>query len=72
MVMYGLVFSCMTLNCLVLARDDPHLVVLISLEVIVMLKVKAKGCLAELVRWPRRHSLGPEFDSPWERISGWG
>jgi hypothetical protein len=38
----GDVRSCvlMTLNCLVLARDEPHLVVLISLEAIVLLEVK--------------------------------
>lgn len=44
----GDVRSCvlMTLNCLVLARDDPHLVVLISLEVIVLLKVKRHDCMS--------------------------
>ena len=31
-----------------------------------------KGPLAELVRGTQRHSSGPGFDSPWERISGWG
>ena len=30
----------------------------------------AKGPLAELVRRTQRHSSGPGFDSPWERISG--
>ena len=30
----------------------------------------AKGPLAELVRGTQRHSSGPGFDFPWERISG--
>lgn len=30
----------------------------------------AKGYLAELVRWSEQHSLGLEFESRWERISG--
>jgi hypothetical protein len=29
---------------------------------------QAKGPLVQLVRGTRRHSLGPRFDSPWERI----
>jgi len=32
--------------------------------------ITAKGPLPEMVRGTQRHSSGPGFDSPWERISG--
>jgi hypothetical protein len=36
----------------------------------VIFEDRAKGCLVRLAKTLERHSAGPEFDSPWERIFG--
>jgi hypothetical protein len=54
-------------------RFENHLISsLISTLVVAGVDLLAKGPLAELIRWSEQHSLGPEFESQWERISDRG